>query len=155
MFQKYYDPSVIPLIPRNSTPRLLQFAFRHIGKHIPYLPTGHVPLKWLLYGGGDYPDFSLPERLEILVQLRPVAARINSMRNQILMSVLIRKFGNRPYAYRIPVRFIDLRNRYLFPVENHSFCNPMCAAFGWTAAELPQQIRHVWLYFLFLVWARR
>jgi hypothetical protein len=139
MYDSFYEPQVRHLIPRNSTPRLLRFAFRCVGTELPYLATGHISLKWLLDEDGVGKNH-LSQQLEILVPLRPVDSRLNSMRNQILMSVLLGTFGSRPYAYRMPLNLQDLANKYLFPITKSTFCNPMCAALGWDASELPSKI---------------
>lgn len=110
-------------LPGNNTPLALRFAFDKLIGHVPFLSTGHLPLDWLL---GE--DIGRSEGCRFFMVHRDHGERINSMRNQIVSSVLIGRFFDRPYAYDKQFYFREMINRYCFPVKNENLMNTMSAS---------------------------
>lgn len=101
-------------LPGNTTPHLLRYFFENgVGK-VPFLTTGHIPLDALI----DMEKLDAKNSRVFYVK-RDDAARLNSLRNQLVSSLISFKFFNRPFAYFVHVKATDFWNRKLFPHNIH------------------------------------
>lgn len=127
VIKEFYKDTI--KLPGNNTPRALQMAFTKLLGKVPYLSTGHLPLNWLMK------EISCHQEAEFFMVHRSHSSRLNSMRNQILSSVLTSNFYRRPYAYTKQFYMRELRNRYLFPVHNTLLVNTMSSSLAYNIED--------------------
>lgn len=111
-------------LPGNDTPTLLKFFFENGIGNVPFLTSSHVPLNLLC-------SIDKINSYSIVFSLKQDNRKIrNSMRNQIILSLIRGNFFNRPFSYFVDFELVDLLNSYLFPREERLFFpNKFCLGF--------------------------
>ncbi len=117
---KFYHEGIA--LPGNNTPFALRYIFENYMGSVPFLTTSHVALDWLISN-----EVKVQSCDPFMVH-RPHKDRINSMRNQIVSSLLNSKFLNRPYSYYKQFYIGEMLNKYLFPVFNEKLISTMSSS---------------------------
>ena len=131
--KRFYHEGV--LLPGNNTPLAMRFVFQKLIGEVPFLSTGHLPLDWLV---GE--KRSTRDCFFFMVH-REHRNRIDSMRNQIVSSLLRGRFVNRPYAYAKQFYIREMMNRYLFPVKQGGVINTMSSSLSNDVANAGDTLR--------------
>lgn len=131
--KKFYHEGV--LLPGNNTPLAMRFVFQKLIGEVPFLSTGHLPLNWLVGENRHTSDCFF------FMVHREHRNRIDSMRNQIVSSLLSGRFVNRPYAYSKQFYIREMLNRYLFPVKKADVINTMSSSLSNDVANAGDTLR--------------